>query len=57
MIEAGPETLSPPLIEMRDAFFGWKERGFQNAWESLNAVADARVGAEHEKRVKKEEML
>ena len=43
MIEAGPETLSPPLVEMREAFSRWEERGFQNAWESLNAVAEARV--------------
>lgn len=49
MIEDAPETLSAPVVEMREAFFDWEERGFANAWESINAVADARVAAEKER--------
>jgi hypothetical protein len=48
-MNVGIETLPPSLVEMRDAFFCWKERGFANAWESINAVADARVAAEKER--------
>ena len=37
------ETCTPDEIELREAFFGWQERGAKSAWAALQAVVDKRL--------------